>query len=107
MLAAMIATIPFLIFAIREHFPWYSYVGIFAGELLLVYVSGFISSVFLLPLIALRTSWCKDCGAPMLLAGRHFDPAGSVKPHWSDFVIFVLFVGLNIATWIELAKSNF
>jgi hypothetical protein len=104
LIAAAAATIPLWLFSLYEQFPWYYFVSILAGELLLVYCAGFFSSFVLIPF---RGSFrCKQCGAPMMLCGRHFDPTGSPKPHWSDIVILVVFIALNIAVWVGLARLS-
>ena len=105
-LAAATATVPLWLFSLREQFPWYYFVSILAGELLLVFLAGFLTSFLLMPINSAGTALCKKCGAPMFFAGRHFDPLGSPRPHWSDIVVFVVFVGLNIAVWIGLARGS-
>ena len=104
LIAAATATVPLWLFSLYEQFPWYYFVSILAGELLLIYFAGFASSFLLLPFRG--TFRCKQCGAPMLLCGRHFDPAGSPRPHWSDIVICVLFIGLNVAVWVTLVRGD-
>jgi phosphatidylglycerophosphate synthase len=104
LICAVAATVPLWLFSLYEEFPWYYIVSILAGELLLIYCAGFLSSFVTMPFTG--TSRCKQCGAPMLLCGRHFDPAGSLKPHWSDIAIFVVFVGLNVVVWISLVSGN-
>ena len=99
------ATLPLWLLSLHEQFPWYYFVSILAGELLLVFLAGFLSSFFLIPFTG--TSACKKCGAPMSLTGQHFDPLGSQRPHWSDIVIFVVFIGLNIAVWVTMATGAF
>lgn len=104
LIAAAAATVPLWLFSLYEQFQWYYLVSILAGELLLIYCAGFLSSFVLMPFQG--TLRCKQCGAPMLLCGRHFDPAGSTRPHWSDIVILVIFIGLNIVVWLSLVKGN-
>lgn len=106
LIAAAAATVPLWLFAIHEDFQWYYFVSILAGELLLVFFSGFLSMFLLAPLTIVRKARsCPKCGAPLGFAGRHFDPLGSERPHWSDLVIFVLFIALNIAVWISLVRG--
>jgi len=102
--AAMTAALPLWIYSMGEplHFPWYYFVSVLAGELLLVIVAGLVSGLALAPFTDRGTSICKSCGAPMFFAGRHFNPAGSKKPHWSDVVIFVVFLAFNVAVWRTL-----
>ena len=104
LIAAAVATVPLWLFSLHEQFPWYYFVSILAGEFLLIYCAGFLSSFILIPFR--DTFRCKQCGAPMMLCGRHFDPAGSRRPHWSDMLILVLFVGLNVVVWVALARGN-
>ena len=105
LIAAATATVPLWVLSLREDFPWYYFVSILAGELLLVFLVSIASSFLLMPFITAGTTLCKKCGAPMFFAGRHFDPLGSARPHWGDMVIFVVFVGLNIAVWVALARG--
>ena len=104
LIAAAVATVPLWLLSLHEQFPWYYFVSILAGEFLLIYCAGFLSSFILIPFR--DTFRCKQCGAPMMLCGRHFDPAGSRRPHWSDMLILVLFVGLNVVVWVALARGN-
>jgi hypothetical protein len=106
LLAALTATVPLWVFSLREQFPWYYLISIMAGELILVFAAGFLSSVLLRPFSLAGTSICKSCRAAMFLAGRHFDPSGSSRPHWSDIVISVAFVGLNVVVWIALLRGD-
>ncbi len=105
-IAAAMAAIPLWVLSLREHFPWYYLISILAGELLLVLLAGIASSFLLMPFMTAGTSVCKKCGAPMFFAGQHFDPLGSSRPHWTDIVIFVVFVTLNIAIWVALARGS-
>src|SRR6267142_1379497 len=91
-IAAAIATIPLWIasFFGPLHLPWYYLFSIFAGELLLVYASGFICSFLSAPFNG--AGHCKKCRAPMVLCGRHFDPLGSKNSHWTDKIIFIVFL---------------
>lgn len=104
LIAAVAAAVPLWFFALCEQFPWYYIVSILAGELLLVYCAGFLSSHVLSPFQG--ASRCKQCGAPMVLCGRHFDPTGSPRPHRSDIMILAIFIALNIAVWIALVRGN-
>ena len=106
LIAAAVATVPLWLFSIRESWPWYYLVSILAGELLLVFVSGLLSMFLTAPFTIFRQARsCPNCGAPLAFAGRHFDPIGSQRAHWSDMVIFVVFIGLNAAVWISLARG--
>jgi hypothetical protein len=106
--AAATATVSLWLVSLCEpwHFPWYYLFSILAGELLLVFLAGFLSGLLLMPFSTRGTTLCKKCGAPMFFAGRHFDPLGSPKPHWSDMVLFVVFVGLNIVVWFAIASGK-
>jgi hypothetical protein len=107
LIAAAIATVPLWLFSIHENYPWYYLVCILGGELLLVFVSGILSSIFMLPFtIPNQAKSCPKCGAPLFFAGRHYDPLGSERPHLSDIVIFVVFVALNIAVWIFHVRGD-
>ncbi|HEY2415683.1 MAG TPA: hypothetical protein VGI40_25795 [Pirellulaceae bacterium] len=88
---------------------WYCILAVYAGELLALYAAGFISSfIFLFDLRELREIHkCSECGGRMVLAGRHFDPAGDADPHYSDFVILGVFLLLNAAFWIIYARGGF
>jgi hypothetical protein len=105
-IAAATATVPWWLASICDpwHFPWYYLFSILAGELLLVFLAGFLFSFLEMPFTITETTLCKKCRAPMFLVGRHFDPLGSRRPHWRDIAIFVLFVGLNITVWFEFAS---
>jgi len=81
-------------------FPWYYGFSIVAGELLLAFVAGMILSILLIP-ARWRSGTCRQCDAPMMFTGRHFDPEGSGQPHWTDFVAFAVFVTLNAAVWLK------
>ena len=108
LIATTVAAFPLWLVSLFEpwHFPWYYLFSIFAGELLLVFAAGFLSSFFLMPFTSAGTTSCKKCRAPMFLAGRHFDPLGSPRPHWSDIVLFVVFVGLNIVVWLVIYEQD-
>jgi hypothetical protein len=36
----------------------------------------------------------------MSFRGRHFDPAGSAKPHWKEILLLGCFLGLNAVLWL-------
>ncbi|MFZ2642308.1 MAG: hypothetical protein WA117_15020 [Verrucomicrobiia bacterium] len=105
-IAAATATIPLWVLSLREDFPWYYFISILAGELLLVLLAGIASSFLLTLFMTAGTSVCKKCSAPMFFAGRQFDPLGSSRPHWTDIVVFVVFVALNVAVWVALARGS-
>jgi hypothetical protein len=110
LIAAAVAAVPLWVALFcKWHLPWYYLVSVFAGELLLIYAAGFGSSLVLqpfLPLFTGGTTKCRQCGSPMFLAGRHYDPLGSIAPHWSDYVIFTVFVALNIGIWVALLSGK-
>ena len=93
--------LPVAIVAFRSgYFSWWnSIVAVSAGELLAMYAAGFLSSIVLL-FGSRGTYRCRECGSSMLLAGRHFDPAGDSDAHYSDFLILGLFALLNVGFWI-------
>jgi hypothetical protein len=104
-IAAVVAALPLWLVSLCEpwHFPWYYIISIIAGEFLLVFFSGFLSMLLSAPFTITRESKsCAKCGAPMFFAGRHFDLLGSQRPHWSDILIFAVFVGLNIVVWFTV-----
>jgi len=80
--------------------PWYHLLGIYAGELLMIFAAGFLSSFFLL----LDSMTCPRCRKAMLLNGRHFDPLGSKRPHWKDMLLLVVFIGMNVLLWIQMRR---
>lgn len=99
-IAVALAAIPFWIATVREPwgFPWYSVVFILTGELLLLTCAGLITTVLFM-FDPRATSRCRHCQAPMILRGRHFEPAGSHRPHRIDLVLLVIFIALNAAAW--------
>ena len=102
-IAALVATFPLWLLSIHNGWSWYYFVSILAGELLLIYASGFVCMFLWAPIAVVKNSGsCPKCGAPLALAGRHFDPKGSQRPHWSDLLIFVVFITLNIIVWMSL-----
>jgi hypothetical protein len=107
-ITATTAAIPLWIASLSKpwHFPWYYFFRILAGELLLLYLSGFIASFLLIPFTSAGILLCKKCVAAMSFAGRHFDALGSSKPHWSDFAVSVVFVALNILVWFSIAAGD-
>jgi len=100
-IVAFVAAVPWWLVLIRD--PWdvprYYLLNIFAGELLLFYPAEYFSSLARTIFLARPMNKCSKCGAPMFFAGRHFDPLGSKKPHWTDIVLFVLFIIENIIIW--------
>ncbi|MEN6306620.1 MAG: hypothetical protein ABFD91_02590 [Anaerohalosphaeraceae bacterium] len=96
--AAAGAAIPLWIISLGDpwRLPWYYLFCILAGELVLLILVGLAAGLLLMPFTMRGTQVCKNCGAAMFLAGRHFDPLGSSKPHWSDIVMFAIFVAMNV-----------
>ena len=107
-IAAAVATIPLWIVSLCSplNLSWYFLFGIFAGELLLAFLAGFLSSILMFPFTAVGETYCKNCRSRMVLVGRHFDPLGSKKPHWKDIFIFGVFIILNVALWIDLTRGK-
>jgi hypothetical protein len=110
LIISALAALPFGIVLLRApwNLPWYDLVGIFAAELLLIFVAGLFSSLVMIPAEIVR-HWkdrrgCRACGAPMRFAGRHFAPEGSKIPHWTDILVLPIFVALNIALWFILLR---
>ena len=97
--------LPFAIaFSIRLMCPpwslaWYTPVSVYAGELLLFFISG-------MPLtllgIARERHFCRKCKAPIFLNGRYY--RFSPKPRWEDYAILVIHGLLNLLIWMNLAK---
>jgi len=106
LIAAATAGVPLWVYSLIEHLPWYTFVGILSGELLLVFLAGFVSGIFTMPFYMAGTTRCTKCGAAVMLNGRHFDPLGSAKAHWTDITIFVVFIGLNIGVWVAIARGD-
>lgn len=79
--------------------PWYCFFGIYAGELLLFFASGFPLSV--IGMLGGRHS-CKKCKAPALLSGRYFNYGQ--KPWVEVYVIFSVHTVLNVVIWLNLVK---
>lgn len=82
-------------------YPWYHLFTILVGELGLLFAAGVLASL-LLARSARGTSVCTKCGAPMILTGRHSDPAGSRALHSGDIAIFVLYIYMNCGVWLAL-----
>ena len=107
LIVAAVATVPLWGFAIHEDFPWYYLISILAGELLLIFLSGFLAVIVTAPFAVFRNpKSCPKCRARLGFAGRHFDPLGSHKPHWTDIAIFLIFIGLNIKVWISIVRGE-
>lgn len=108
LIAATAAAFPLWLVSLSEpwQFPWYYLFSILAGELLLVFAAGFLSTPFLMPFASAGTTVCQKCRAPMFCAGRHFDPLGSARPHWTDVVLFVVFLALNIVVWLVIYEQD-
>jgi len=101
LIMVVVAAVALGIFLICKGFPWYYMVGMLAGEFFMLFVSGMLSMFLSVPVILIRrVVSCPKCGAPLTFAGRHFDPLGSRLPHWSDILISVVFVALNVALWV-------
>jgi hypothetical protein len=107
LIAAATATVPLWLLSLRAQYPWYCFVSVLAGELLLLILAGFLIG-FLRQFLMFftRTLICNKCGARMELNGRNFDPLGSTRPHWSDILLFAVFIGLNIWVWISIANGS-
>jgi hypothetical protein len=98
---AFIATViwSFALFRAPLNLPWYYVFCIFAGELLAFFIAGLALTLFFIVGGSIIHR-CPSCGAPMTLRGRHFTK--SPKPRWSDFVLLLFFVALNVVVWINL-----
>jgi hypothetical protein len=102
-IAALLGTVPLSVVLFRApwNFPWYYFFSIFAGELLLLFAAGFPLTLFKMTTgggsIARR---CPSCGTFMTLRGRHF--TRSQKPRWTDLVLLLLFIALNVVVWMNL-----
>ena len=105
LIAAAAATVPLWLLSIREGWPWYYLVSILAGELLLVFVSGFILCFNGVTDRLQADAVLPELRSTIVLAGRHFDPLGSQRPHLNDMAVFVVFSGLNVAAWISMARG--
>lgn len=104
---AVVAALPLWLYLLCSswRFPWYSLISVLAGELLLLILAGFLHSIFLAPFTTGGAGICKKCGAPMFLAGRHFNPLGSTKPHWSDISVLVIFAAGNVCVWANVLTT--
>ena len=103
-IVAAVAAVPLWIASLRDpwNLAWYFLPCFFAGELLLFFAAGLVASV-LYVVTSSGLEMCWHCRGLMRFAGRHFDPAGTNTPHWSDVVILLIFAGLNVIVWYELA----
>jgi len=107
MIAAATAALPLWGYWMHEKLPWYYFPSLVAGELLLVYLAGFLAGLVTAPFRGAAPSRCPQCRAPVMFAGRHFDPKGSARPHWGDIAIFGVFIALNAGVWIAIAQGAF
>ncbi|MEO6567638.1 MAG: hypothetical protein ABIO94_02645 [Opitutaceae bacterium] len=107
LIVAACFAVPVAIVALRSgYFSWWSgIIPVIAGELLALYAAGFISSIFL-AFDTRGTNKCRECGASMFFAGRHFDPAGDEDAHYSDFLILGVFATLNVIFWIAYLRGG-
>lgn len=105
-LVAIVFAILFCIYFVREPYslPWYYSLSFLAGELLLIFTTGFLGGILLSPFLTYGTNVCRKCGAPVFCAGQHYDPLGSPKPHWTDIAIFIFVIAINAAIWFALIK---
>ena len=76
---------------------WYYFFGIFAGELLLFFISGIPVSMIGL---AGEPHFCKKCNGRVLLSGRYFKFES--KPWRQDYALFLTHGALNVVIWIYL-----
>jgi DNA-directed RNA polymerase subunit RPC12/RpoP len=84
--------------------PWYYFFCIFAGELILLFISGFLlSMVKIISGTRTATMRCSACGASMTFRGRHI--AKSKTPRLTDYVVLILFLTLNVAVWLSLCHK--
>ena len=81
--------------------PWYYFISILAGELLLLWFSGNLAAAFTLP-FQREPRACPGCGgsAKRFFAGRYFKP--SAKAHWTDWVDMAAFFVANVILWCLL-----
>lgn len=100
----LIASVSWIL--LLQRFTWKFLLSIPVVEFVLLFLVGFVLTVLWMPIEAFMTSRCGKCGAPMFLAGRHFDPAGSKRPHWTDIVISILFLAVNVTLGFCLLKST-
>jgi hypothetical protein len=78
--------------------PWYYFFGIYAGELLLFFISGFPLSFFGGGMV----HRCKKCKSLMMFCGRYFKYED--KPWPEDYALFVIHAILNVIIWLNLVK---
>jgi hypothetical protein len=104
-IAAALAALPLWIASLCPPWsmPWYYGSSFLAGELLLVFLGGFLCTLVLAPFDSRGTIRCRSCRAMMSFNGRHFDPLGHPRPHWKDIVLFIVFLALNVAVWLAIA----
>jgi hypothetical protein len=102
-IVAFITTVilSFALFRAPLSLPWYYIFGIFAGELLVLFIAGLALTLFFIVAGSIIHR-CPSCGAPMTLCGRHFTK--SQKPRWNDSVLLLFFIAMNIAIWLNLEK---
>ncbi len=107
-IAAALAALPIWIASLLPPWsmPWYYGVSFVAGELLLVFLGGFLCTLLFAPFDSPGTLRCRSCRAMMMFNGRHFESGGHPRPHWKDIVLFIVFIGLNVAVWIAIAKHK-
>jgi hypothetical protein len=84
-------------------FAWYYGLSILAGELLLFYFCGFLGG-FVLMFRDMRPSLCPKCGGVVLLNGSYFK--GDTKPNLEDFVLSILYVGVNVGFWVFILTKG-
>lgn len=84
------------------NFPWYYFFCIFAGEFLALFIAGLPLSFFFIGGSIVRK--CPNCGAAMTLRGRHFTK--TEKPRWSDSLLLVFFVAINVVAFIILHQHT-
>ena len=108
LLAAAAAAVPLWIYLLLAPWSlaWYSVFGVFAAELLLVFVTAPFATLLVMLFKVQDTNICTQCGALMFFASRHFDPLGYHKPCSDDLVILVALVAENAAIWAALLTSK-
>lgn len=102
---ALVATVVWSFALLRAplNFPWYSVFYIFAGELLALFIAGMALTLFFIVGGSIIHR-CPSCGAPMTLRELHFTK--SQKPHWTDTVLLLLFVAINVGMWVSLLHQK-
>ena len=100
--AALLASLPIDFVLLRPPWslPWTSFAGIIAGELLLLFASGFVAGMF----CGVAPPVCRDCKAWMSLRGRYF--SDSRRPRSSDLAILSIFTAINISALIYLYRCT-